>query len=237
MLWTLASLFFCWLFIREFLRRRFARAGYDQPDTRPLDKTYLAIVGVLALALAWPPLHTWHFERRLTRIANQLADTRHARVHCNTVADTLIDPESMSIGHANFETGQIVIQHPWCGYLMDYLDHPARASRVELASLNMFTHESMHVRGERNEARTECQAVQRNYRAARLLGVPDSIARRNALDYYHGDYQERGKIGGFQAAYYSDECAPGKAMDEQLPDSTWAQNQSLSTPVSRMQTR
>ena len=104
---------------------------------------------------------------------------------------------------------------------MDYLSHPKRASDKELWSLNMFTHESMHVRGEMDEARTECQAVQRNYRAAKLLGVPDETARRNALDYYHNGYQNHAQIGGMQAAYYSVECAPGKAMDEHLPDSIW----------------
>ncbi len=97
-----------------------------------------------------------------------------------------------------------------------------RASSEELESLDMFTHESMHIRGELNEARTECQAVQRNYRAAKLLGVPDATAKRNALEYYHVDYQMRGTIGGMQAAYYSDQCAPGKALDEHLSDSTWA---------------
>jgi hypothetical protein len=29
-------------------------------------------------------------------------------------------------------------------------------------------------------------------------------------------------VGGLQGAYYSKECAPGKAMDEHLADSTWA---------------
>jgi len=122
----------------------------------------------------------------------------------------------------NPRTGKIGIQHPWCSRLMSYLRHPDRASEEELWSLGMFTHESMHVRGELNEAITECEAVQRNYRAAKLLGVPDAIARRNALDYYNVLYQQRGKIGGMQGAYYSDQCAPGKAMDEHLGDSTWA---------------
>jgi hypothetical protein len=80
----------------------------------------------------------------------------------------------------------------------------------------------MHVRGGMNEALTECEAVQRNYRAAKLLGVPDGTAKRNALDYYNITYRQRGKIGGMQSAYYSDQCAPGKAMDEHLSDSTWA---------------
>ena len=81
----------------------------------------------------------------------------------------------------------------------------------------------MHIRGELNETKTECEAVQRNYRAAKLLGVPDDIAKRNALDYYNIIYQERGRIGGMQARIlFASECAPGKALDEHLPDSTWA---------------
>lgn len=86
----------------------------------------------------------------------------------------------------------------------------------------MFTHESMHIRGEMNEARTECQAVQRNYRAAKLLGVPDAIAKKNALDYYNNSYLERPNNGFLQASYYSDQCAAGKVWDEHLTDSTWA---------------
>jgi hypothetical protein len=171
---------------------------------------------------AWPPVHTWYFEGFLARKATELADGHRAKVHCNTIFDTMLDPEMLAAGHANPRTGKIVIQKPWCGTLMSYLRHPSRASDQELASLDMFTHESMHVRGELNEAITECEAVQRNYRAAKLLGVADGTAKRNALEYYNGVYQQRGEIGGLQAAYYSKECAPGKAMDEHLEDSTWA---------------
>jgi hypothetical protein len=132
------------------------------------------------------------------------------------------DPELLAAGHADPRTGNIVIQPPGCSTLSSYLHHPDRASEHELWSLGMFTHESMHVRGELNEARTECEAVQRNYRAARLLGVPDLIAERNALDYYNIIYQRRRHLGVMQAQYYSSECAPGKAMDEHLSDSTWS---------------
>ena len=86
----------------------------------------------------------------------------------------------------------------------------------------MFTHESMHVRGELDEAKTECEAVQRNYRAARMLGVADDTARQNALDYYNILYKRRAIVGGLSGSYYSAECAPGKALDEHLEDSTWS---------------
>jgi hypothetical protein len=220
MLWILASLFFVWCAFREIRKSFVAPAGYDFPT--PASKPYLAVVLGLAVLLAWPPVHIWLFQRFLSAKATELADGHRAIVHCNTLFDTMIDPEMLASGHASPQTGKIAIQKPWCDTLISYLHHPERASREELHSLDLFTHESMHVRGELNEAKTECQAVQRNYRAAKMLGVPDSIAKQNALDYYNINYQQRGKIGGMQAAYYSDQCAPGRTMDEHLSDSTWA---------------
>jgi hypothetical protein len=219
LLWILASAFFVWCAFREIRAGIVAPAEFDFP--KPVSRTYLALVLLLAAGFAWPPLHTWYFQWLLSGKATELAEGHRARVHCNTLFDTMLDPEMLASGHANPKTGRIVIQKPWCTTLMAYLRHPGRASQQELDSLDMFTHESMHVRGEMNEARTECQAVQRDYRAALLLGVPKATARKNALDIYNINYQLRGKIGGMQAAYYSAQCAPGKALDEHLVDSTW----------------
>ena len=220
MIWILVSLFFLWCAYREIRNSIVAPPGFDSPA--PISKPYLAIVSALALVFAWPTVHTWYFQWFLSAKATELADNHRAIVHCNTTFDTMLDTEMLAAGHANPRTGKIGIQHPWCNILMAYLRHPNRASEKELESLDIFTHESMHIRGEMNEALTECEAVQRNYRAAKLLGVPDGTAKKNALDYYNVAYQQRGRIGGMQSAYYSDQCAPGKAMDEHLPDSTWA---------------
>jgi hypothetical protein len=220
MLWILASLVFFWCAFREIRKSFVAPAGFDFPT--PVSKPYLATVLACGVLLAWPPVHIWFFQWFLSAKATELADNHRAHVHCNTLFDTMIDPEMFAAGHASPQTGKIAIQQPWCNTLLSYLRHPGRASHKELDSLDIFTHESMHVRGEMNEAITECEAVQRNYRAAKMLGVPDSIAKKNALDYFNINYQERGKIGGMQAAYYSEQCAPGKAMDEHLSDSTWA---------------
>jgi hypothetical protein len=219
-LWILTSLFFCWCAFREIRTSLVPAPGFDVPT--PISKPYLAIVSGLALLFAWPPVHTWYFERFLSRKATELAEGHTAKVHCNTVLDTMLDPAMFASGHANPDTGEIALQHPWCSTLQSYLRHPGRASDKELWALAMFTHESMHVRGERDEARTECQAVQRNYRSAKLLGVPDDIAKRNALDYYNNLYKARRDEGIMQAEYYSGECAPGKALDEHLHDSAWA---------------
>jgi hypothetical protein len=219
-LWILGSGFFCWCAFREIRGSLVAPAGFDHPS--PISRPYLGVMLGLAVAFAWPPVHTWYFQRFLSTKATELAEGHRARVHCNTLFDTMLDPEMLASGHANPNTGRIVLQKPWCGTLMAYLRHPGHASHQELESLDMFTHESMHIRGELNEARTECQAVQRNFRSAKLLGVSEATAKQNALDIFNIDYQQRGAIGGMQAAYYSSECAPGKEMDEHLADSTWA---------------
>ena len=220
MLWILTSLFLLWCAFWEIRSSLIAPAGFDTPS--PLSKPYLAVVLTLAALFAWPPVHTWFFERFLSAKATELADGHRAKVHCNTIWDTMLDTAMFASGHADPDTGEIGIQHPWCNTLRSYLRHPGRASDEELWALAMFTHESMHVRGERNEALTECEAVQRNYRSAKLLGVPDAIAKQNALDYYNNLYKARRDEGIMQAEYYSDECAPAKAMDEHLIDSTWA---------------
>jgi hypothetical protein len=220
MLWIAISLFFSWCAFREIRGSFVAPNGYDFPQ--PVSRIYLALVLGLAVAFAWPTVHRWYFQWFLSVKATELADNHRAKVHCNTTFDTMLDPMMLYAGHANPQTGEIGIQKPWCNTLMSYLAHPARANDLEIQSLNIFTHESMHIRGEMNEARTECEAVQRNYRAAKMLGVPDGIAKQNALDYYHNSYQRRAQIGGLAGEYYSPECAPGGAMDEHLDDSTWS---------------
>jgi len=219
MAWILIAIALCWLIYREF--RSVAVAPVDMPLAKAVSKPYVTVLALLALAALWQPAHTRLFERRMSAIATELADSHVARVHCNSLVDSLFDPESTNIGHANPATGEIVLQTGWCGTLRDYIRHPQRADREELASLDMLTHESMHVRGELNEARTECQAVQRNFRTAKLLGVPERVAKRNALDFYYSQYMMRAEKDGDPDRYFSDQCAPGKDLDEHLEDSTW----------------
>lgn len=216
MLWLLGSLFFCALIVRELLGTRRA----DRPD--PIYPPYLILLVGLALACAWPAVSTWRFERFLEGKAMLLTDGKPASVHCNSVVDTMFDRNLLAAGHANPETGEIVFQTPWCDVLRDYLDDPASADDRRIVSLNLFTHEAMHIRGELNEAVTECQAVQHNYRAARLLGVPDALAKAHARRYYDTLYASRAQVGGYGSAYFSNQCGPGLAMDLGLPDSTWA---------------
>jgi hypothetical protein len=217
MLWILCSLFFCGLAVREL----FGAGRGHRPESIYLP--YLILVSALAVAFAWPPLSTWRFERFLEDKAMLLADGKRVSMHCNTVIDTMFDQNVLAAGHANPQTGEIAFQNPWCDVLRDYLDDPQQADDKGIVSLNLFTHEVMHIRGELNEAATECQSVQYNYRAALLLGVPDALAKQHTRRYYTDLYAQRGRVGGYSGMYFSDQCAPGMTLDLRLPDSTWSQ--------------
>jgi hypothetical protein len=221
MLWWAFSLFFLWLSLREIYYRFVPRAGFDSPSTA-ISIPYVLITFAIAAAFAYMPLRYWAFERFLTEKAKILSESNKAEVHCNTVFDTMFDSQVFAAGHAQIETGRIVFQHPWCGRLMDHLDHPEKMTQEGVFSLHIFAHEAMHIRGERDEAKTDCQAIQRYARAAKLLGIASTmLAKENGMFYYTQGYQDRAAIGGMAGQYYSDQCAPGKALDEKLSDSTW----------------
>src|ERR1700739_1530364 len=105
MRWILISLFFLGCAFREILGSFVARPGYDLP--MPASKPYLAVVLTLAVLFAWPTVHRWHFHRFLSEKATELADNHRARVHCNTMFDTMLDSEMLAAGHANPRTGEI----------------------------------------------------------------------------------------------------------------------------------
>lgn len=218
LLWALAALF-CWMAGREIYHGFVAKPGFAEPHA--IDRTFVLLTLLVAASFAYLPLRYLVFERFLGAQARVLSGNPAARVHCNTFFDTMLDPNAMAAGHATPDTGRIVFQKPWCGILMKHLRHPERADPKGIFAVQMFAHESMHIRGEWNEAVTECQAIQRHARAARLLGIPDAVASAGGKTFHATHYMERRQVGGMQAPYYSDDCAPGRALDEHLVDSTW----------------
>jgi hypothetical protein len=219
-LWTIGSLFFLWLGVREIYFRFIPRSGFDRP-TSSIWWPYVALMLAISAALAYTPIQNWKIERFLTQKARILAEKNTASVHCNDLIDSLLSLDVFGGGHADPESGRIVLKNPRCGQMIDYLAEPGKATLDDIYVFHVFTHEAMHARGEYNEAITECQAVQRFVRAAVLFGVSEDLARKQGMIYYNSYYKKRGAIGGDGGRYYSDECAPGKALDEKLSDSTW----------------
>jgi len=79
----------------------------------------------------------------------------------------------------------------------------------------VLTHEAMHVAGDRNEASTECRALQHDARTVVLLGGTaeqgSALAQRIATEVYPRMSDE----------YRSPECRPGGTLDLTPGDATW----------------
>jgi len=197
------SLFFFWMIYREI-------KSHQALDT--FSKGYIAVLFILGVLSCKPILDHWRFESLLSSKATLLADGKPAYVKCATVFQSVYDKFGLA-GTGNPITGEIVLQYPTCNDLRDYLEDPEIANTREITSLHVFTHEAMHVRGEINEQKTDCQAIQRNVRAARMLGVLHHVAEQNARDYYDGAYKLH--------PYFSEKCAKGKELDENLSETIW----------------
>jgi hypothetical protein len=206
MIWIAISLLFFWMVYRELTNPLMELSEFGV-----FEIGYVITLLALAFAAAWPPFSTWRLEQRLVRVATVLADQKKVSVHCNTIFDSIFDNELRVAGHANPLTGEIVFQYSWCRKLVDYLAAPESASDELNWSMSVLVHEAMHIRGELNESKTECQAIQRRVRAEIMLGVPKAIALKNTEYFYQNLYFNR-------HPYFTPDCQRGGALDERLDD-------------------
>ncbi|CAA6811566.1 MAG: Unknown protein [uncultured Thiotrichaceae bacterium] len=177
---------------------------------------YLGGVFVLLIASAWLPIKYWSFEREMARNVTQLTGVAGVSFHCNSAFDSIFDNDLGVAGHANPYTKKVVFQVGWCDALMRYIEDPMGANQEAKFSMHMFTHEAMHIRGEMVEQRTDCQALQRDVEAAVILGVPQHIAKDHTEEFYTTVYPKH--------PYYTNLCAPGKALDEYLIHPPWGES-------------
>lgn len=205
MFFIFLSLLFFYLFARELTR-------YKSGDK--FTQQFMAFCLIAGLLCLWPPIKHWQFQKTLTEITHELADYKYADVSCQSAVASIFDNSSIrSIGYAYPDTGEVTIKTYWCKRIKSYLKNPEKADQQERYSVMLLVHEAMHIRGELDEQKTECQAIQRHVRTALMLGVPRDIAIKHARSYYKQEYSRH--------PYYSPKCRPGSVWDEKLPDSIW----------------
>ncbi|MDB4512104.1 hypothetical protein N9060_01440 [Arenicella sp.] len=208
MLFLLISAFFTWMAARELV---------NPTEKRDLFSVgYMVVLISLAVAFAMPSYQTWRLEVFLSEQASNIADRPGVVVKCNSLFKTIVDGKGLGTlaGTAYYDTDEIFFENGWCRSFKQYLRDPEHATLDEVFSMHVFVHEVMHIRGERNEKKTDCQAIQRNHHVGVELGVDAVIAKRNALRYYNQIYPRH--------PYYDKRCRAGGELDEKLENSIWA---------------
>ena len=149
----------------------------------------LLLLALLTFALhhAAAPAAAGPGDLRLSTIAGELA-RRPVTIRCEGSSGNLtgVDGESGRTEFVNGMPGRVsYLQEGICQLLHRYsretksgLCSLACAEPLQLAwSLNALAHESYHLAGVRNEAQTECYALQAIDFVARRLGAPQAQAR------------------------------------------------------------
>ena len=186
----------------------------------------LALLTVLTVLLHHSAAAAGPGDRRLNTIASELA-RRHVTIRCEGQSGALTGARGES-GRTEFIGGRPVsvsyLQEGVCQTLHAYAHDLAAGEScllpcdapLEVAwSVNTLAHEAYHLAGARNEAQTQCYALQAIDFVARRLGASSAQAR--ALAVFSFDQLP----GRMPPEYSSAQCRDGGRFDLRPADPVW----------------
>lgn len=187
---------------------------------QPFPTVSVGVSMIAAFACAVPVMLHARLEHRLAAAASEVAG-HPVEVRCQTLSQTWLDAHAelgyVEVGPDGNPERRTVIALQACDDLSDWLGSDRRMpSSGQVIAVHVLTHEAMHMAGEKDEARAECLAVQRDARLARALGATAEQAVALARQYWREAYPR------MPDGYRSGDCGPGGAMDAHLPDPPWS---------------
>ena len=186
----------------------------------PFPLLSVTVLALLGAGLLVPVVRHHRLEQRLDAAATALVG-QPVVVHCQTAGQELVDAGA-ELGYVRYGTDGVperatLIKRAPCAALRSYLSSAkADPTQDEVIAVHVLSHEARHMAGVTAEAVAECQAVQRDALAARLLGATADQATLLARRYWRLDYPR------MSDDYRSPDCRPGGPLDERLPDAPWA---------------
>jgi hypothetical protein len=192
----------------------------------------LAVVCCAAAFLGWRKYETRELEHRLGAIASEIAG-RHVRVHCQGVVGATLDVSaeagSVMFGPDGRPADVTDLKHDVCKRLGRYPHEHGSATFActtngtrcsldalkSLHALQTLAHESWHLAGERDEAVTECNALQTTAWVAEQLGATAAEAQAAAGTVYRQLYPR------MPSEYQTSECREGRALDRHPESPVW----------------
>jgi hypothetical protein len=154
------------------------------------------------------------FERRLGDISSFVAG-RSVQVRCEDFSiGTPVEPGGVVQFNGVIPAEYARIRPDVCSALVHFTRAPDTVSPTFAQALTVLAHESYHLHGVRNEALTQCYAMQAVPRVAHALGAPAPQARLLAVLEYELGYPK------MPPTYQSADCRPNGPLD-QHPGGGW----------------
>jgi hypothetical protein len=152
-------------------------------------------------------------EKRLSVVASTVAG-RPVGVRCEDLSDLrdAVEPGGVVEFTGERPADHARIRLDICAQLGQLRRDHGAGGGAEARAVEVLAHESFHLRGIKNEAVTECYALQFVPLVARSLGATSANADRLELRALHA-------YPYHPPAYLSAECRPGGALDLGVPQS------------------
>ena len=188
--------------------------------SKPFPAVSVLLLVALAVGCLVPVYRHHRLETRLEAAASALVGVP-VEVNCQTAGQQFVDAGA-ELGFVRYGPDGVperatLIKRDQCSDLADYLgSDKSSPSRDQVVAVHILSHEARHMAGVTVEAEAECGAMQRDARAAQLLGADAEQALRLARMYWTTVYPQ------MSDPYSSADCRPAGPLDEALPDAPWS---------------
>lgn len=196
---TLVALLLAWILFKPI---------WDGSD---LKKGTAILLGVVLLVTGSLEARWLYGQSKGSEIIAAVSDNEDGYLECQRLSKTLLDVRNGArAGEVSWDRPErALLRYQDCRNLISWLADPRdRELTAEVGfAIHVLAHEAIHVSGERNEAVTECTAMQKAPEAMALLGVDEGEMKNYMSFYYANIYPNQ------QKAYVSEDCVDGGAMD------------------------
>ena len=170
--------------------------------------TALVLAAVSFLAAVGFEVRHQVAQAQATTVVRELSGNPTAHAACQRFTPDLLDL-SQNAGSVQWDSpGVALLRRATCNDLFSWLtSRKADPTLDQVIAVHVVVHEAIHVAGERSEAITECTAMQRDARAAMLLGASPAQAQALARRYYEEAYPL------MRPDYWSGDCVEDGLLD------------------------
>lgn len=160
----------------------------------------LLVIGMLGL-FGIPEIQWLSSEHQISLAVAAISGNPNGRLVCQRFSESLLDSNPQVAGYVDWEHPDVaVMKWEQCEQLFKWMNSDKNnPTEAEIFAVHILTHETVHVAGNRDEANTECMAVENDSAMAQLLGATPAQGNALAAFYFNNiwphmpaDYQLAG---------------------------------------------